>query len=126
MKDKRSFNNFNKRIISLILTVLMLASSLPFSVFADEADPHQAVEDIEFGEPYYPQQDNAGQYAAEPDAVQEYTEPESVPAEPLGETYSGTCGNNLTWTLDTGTGVMTISGTGGNGGLLSLFLCTLV
>lgn len=28
------------------------------------------------------------------------------------ETYSGTCGNNLTWNLDTSTGVLTISGTG--------------
>ncbi len=28
------------------------------------------------------------------------------------ETYSGTCGENLTWTLDTETGVLTISGTG--------------
>ncbi len=28
------------------------------------------------------------------------------------ETYNGTCGENLTWTLDTETGVLTISGTG--------------
>ncbi|MBO2527384.1 MAG: hypothetical protein CW335_04285, partial [Clostridiales bacterium] len=28
------------------------------------------------------------------------------------ETYSGTCGENLTWTLDTETGVLTISGEG--------------
>ena len=33
---------------------------------------------------------------------------------PVGAaTYSGTCGDNLTWTLDTDTGVLTISGTGG-------------
>ncbi|MBR0161136.1 MAG: leucine-rich repeat protein [Oscillospiraceae bacterium] len=30
----------------------------------------------------------------------------------LMETYTGTCGDNLTWTLDTSTGVLTISGTG--------------
>ena len=28
------------------------------------------------------------------------------------ETYSGTCGTNLTWTLDTESGILTISGTG--------------
>ena len=28
------------------------------------------------------------------------------------ETYSGTCGDNVTWNLDTATGVLTISGTG--------------
>mgnify|MGYP001151165406 CR=1 FL=1 len=28
------------------------------------------------------------------------------------QTYSGTCGDNLTWTLDTGTGTLTISGEG--------------
>lgn len=28
------------------------------------------------------------------------------------EDYSGTCGDNLTWTLDTSTGALTISGTG--------------
>ena len=28
------------------------------------------------------------------------------------ETYSGTCGDNLTWTLDTESGILTISGTG--------------
>ena len=28
------------------------------------------------------------------------------------EEYEGTCGDNLTWSLDTDTGVLTISGTG--------------
>ena len=32
--------------------------------------------------------------------------------EARAETYSGTCGNDLTWTLDTDTGLLTISGTG--------------
>ncbi|MCR4663795.1 MAG: leucine-rich repeat domain-containing protein, partial [Paludibacteraceae bacterium] len=30
----------------------------------------------------------------------------------FAETYSGTCGDNLTWTLDTESGILTISGTG--------------
>ena len=30
----------------------------------------------------------------------------------FAETYSGTCGTNLTWTLDTESGILTISGTG--------------
>ena len=30
----------------------------------------------------------------------------------LQATYSGTCGDNLTWSLDTGTGILTISGKG--------------
>ena len=32
--------------------------------------------------------------------------------EALAETFSGTCGDDLTWTLDTDTGVLEISGTG--------------
>ena len=28
------------------------------------------------------------------------------------ESYSGTCGENLTWTLDTDTGILAITGTG--------------
>ena len=36
----------------------------------------------------------------------------AAPALASGETYSGTCGDNLTWTLDTATGVLTISGSG--------------
>ena len=30
----------------------------------------------------------------------------------FASTYSGTCGDNLTWTLDTESGILTISGTG--------------
>lgn len=30
----------------------------------------------------------------------------------FGETYSGSCGENVTWMLDTSTGVLTISGKG--------------
>ncbi len=30
----------------------------------------------------------------------------------FAETYNGTCGDNLTWTLNTGSGILTISGTG--------------
>ena len=34
------------------------------------------------------------------------------------ETHSGTCGSGLTWELDTGSGELTIKGTGGvNGGI---------
>ncbi len=40
-----------------------------------------------------------------------YIEPQSPKAE-LQAAQSGTCGENLTWTLDTETGVLTISGTG--------------
>ena len=36
-----------------------------------------------------------------------------MPAVPVfAETYNGTCGENVTWALDTDTGVLTISGCG--------------
>ena len=36
-----------------------------------------------------------------------------MPAVPVfAETYNGTCGENVTWALDTQTGVLTISGNG--------------
>ena len=31
---------------------------------------------------------------------------------PRGEIYNGVCGDDLTWTLDTGTGVLEITGNG--------------
>ena len=36
-----------------------------------------------------------------------------MPAVPVfAETYNGTCGENVTWALDTDTGVLTLSGSG--------------
>ena len=35
-----------------------------------------------------------------------------IPTQAFAESYSGTCGENVTWSLDTDTGVLTISGTG--------------
>lgn len=36
----------------------------------------------------------------------------TIAIEAKAESYSGECGENLTWTLDTDTGVLTISGIG--------------
>ena len=35
-----------------------------------------------------------------------------MPITASAETYSGTCGDNLTWTFDEGTSTLTIAGTG--------------
>ena len=35
-----------------------------------------------------------------------------MPVDAQAATYSGTCGSNVTWSLNTSTGVLTISGTG--------------
>lgn len=82
-----------KRILAL-LTALWLTVSIPVNALAAERPSETAVEGTE-------------------------TLPEEVPAEespseeaaPRSQTDSGTCGDNLTWTLDA-EGTLTISGTG--------------
>ena len=115
-----------KRIISLLMALLMLTSLLPTAVWAEGEAPEQtaaAVMDdggaeqepaapetpetpVEPEQPAEPEQSTEPKAAAEPEAD---AEPEDNGIA-LYSAASGSCGNNLTWTLDNGT--LTISGTG--------------
>ena len=117
-----------KRIISLLMALLMLTSLLPTAVWAEGDTPEQtavaAMDDggaeqeqepaapetpetpVEPEQPAEPEQSTEPKAAAEPEAD---AEPEDNGIA-LYSAASGSCGNNLTWTLDNGT--LTISGTG--------------
>lgn len=71
-----------KRVLSLLLAFVLCLSLLPLAVLASE----EAAADPVIGAEEAPALD--------------------------GETYSGKCGDDVYWSLDTLTGVITISGTG--------------
>ena len=116
-----------KRIISLLMALLMLTSLLPTAVWAEGDTPEQAAaaatddggaEQEPAETPKTPETPEAPEAPVEPEQP---TEPEQsaeleADAEPedngiaLYSAASGSCGKNLTWTLDNG--VLTISGTG--------------
>ncbi|MCD8357797.1 MAG: leucine-rich repeat domain-containing protein [Oscillospiraceae bacterium] len=88
-----------KKLLSLLLVGCLCVSLLPGTVVAadaeEAAEPDSYINDIST--------DDVETITEEED----YTAPVSY-----ADVESGTCGTNLTWTLDTDTGVLTISGTG--------------
>ena len=121
-----------KRIISLFMALLMLTSLLPTAVWAEGEAPEQAAaaatdsgtveqEQEQEQEPAAPETPETPEAPEAPVEPEQPAEPEQsaeleADAEPedngiaLYSAASGSCGNNLTWTLDNGT--LTISGTG--------------
>lgn len=107
-----------KKLLSLNLALVMLLGTLqPLPVAAAEAAPFVQLEAPQ-EEPV--QEEPAQEEPAQEEPVQEEPAQEEVvplaeatPAEgDTAEPIRGTCGEGLTWTLDTATGVLTISGEG--------------
>ena len=97
-----------KRVTSLFLALLMAVTLLPVQVLAEElaapdtaADTHQAAE----------VQDPV-ETETETDApVPQESAPDAAPLS-TGAVYEGTLGENVSWSLDTGTGALTVTGSG--------------
>ena len=104
-----------KRILSMILLLVMLFSLSSVAAFAQAEEPAADETSTE----------GSGEMA-EKQQVEESAEIEPVtdgnteePADELdsapvtdGASTSGACGDNLTWSLDTETGELTVTGTG--------------
>lgn len=97
-----------KRVTSLFLALLMAVTLLPVQVLAAElaapdtaADTHQAAEVQEPVE-------------TETEADAPVPQESAQDAAPLstGAVYTGTLGENVSWSLDTGTGALTVTGSG--------------
>ena len=92
-----------KKVLALVLSLFMIIGAVPFTAFAD----NQAEEIEEVKE----------EFSSEiPEEIPEEAEEVLPPANSVvtneGATYSGECGDNLTWSLDISTGLLTIDGTG--------------
>ena len=92
-----------RRFLCILLAVLMCVSLLPLSALAAEDVADAEITDVAEA----PQAEDVLDVAAE-SALENDDEPPVTD----GETYSGTCGDDVTWMLDTDTGELTISGTG--------------
>ena len=97
-----------KRVTSLFLALLMAVTLLPVQVLAEEpaapdtaADTHQAAEVQEPIE-------------AETETDAPVPQESAQDAAPLstGAVYEGTLGENVSWSLDTGTGALSVTGSG--------------
>ena len=118
-----------KKIVSLLLALTLCLSlfggAWASDEIAEEPEAEEVIETTEITEPEgAPASKEAPAEAEEEEipAVEDETEepipedeteePAPVEAEPALDGTSGTCGNNLTWTLAYFEGVLTISGTG--------------
>ena len=97
-----------KQFLSLLLALLMAVTLLPVQALAEElaapnpvADAHQAAEVQEPVE-------------TETEADASVPQESAQDAAPLstGAVYTGTLGENVSWSLDTGTGVLAVTGSG--------------
>lgn len=100
-----------KRVTSLFLALLMAVTLLPVQVLAEEpaapdtaADTHQAAEVQE------PVETETETDAPVPQKSAQDAAPLST-----GAVYTGTLGENVSWSLDTGTGALTVTGSGAMG-----------
>ena len=103
--------SMKKRVTSLFLALLMAVTLLPVQVLAEEpaapdtaADTHQAAEVQE------PVETETETDAPVPQKSAQDAAPLST-----GAVYTGTLGENVSWSLDTGTGALTVTGSGAMG-----------
>lgn len=93
-----------KRVLSAFLVLCMALLLLPAGALADDKAPDMA--EVET--------DLLSEAALEPDTVAIPSAETLIPVEDIENApTSGTCGENLTWSLDVESDVLTISGTGG-------------
>ena len=90
-----------KKLLALLLCLAMVLSVLPMSVLAAQPAEDEG-----------PIPESPAGVASVP--LPEEEAPEALPPEPAepNETYTGTCGDNLNWNLNTSTGILAITGTG--------------
>ena len=100
-----------KQFLSLLLALLMAVTLLPVQALAEElaapnpvADAHQAAE---VQEPV--------ETETEADASVPQESPQDAAPLSTGAVYTGTLGENVSWSLDTGTGALTVTGSGAMG-----------
>lgn len=98
-----------KKILSILITLCIIWGALPQTAFAaDETFSTRADSETTALEPL---EDNVKTQASALDTLLENIDGNPVPA----AIYTGNCGasgNNLQWSMDTDTGVLTITGTG--------------
>ena len=94
------------KILALLLALMMCISLFPTAAFAEDEDEDAGtialVEEPETAE------DPAGEVAIAPEEESE----DLPPADGTDAVVSGQCGDNLTWSFNSSTGVLYISGTG--------------
>ena len=99
-----------KRAASVLLALLMIFSLLPVEALAQEPDTADATVQQEEPAALPPEQ--------EEQAEQALTSAETTPlsaaetSSGTGAVYTGTLGENVSWSLDTGTGALTVTGSG--------------
>lgn len=103
-----------KRLLPTILALCMMTMMLPISVLATEEMPEADGQAIESSEV----EDSGEDTSVSEDSTEDTTEDQTLPAETSepasladDKPVSGTCGENVTWTLN-GDGLLTISGIG--------------
>lgn len=100
-----------KRVTSLFLALLMAVALLPVQVLADELDAPDTAENLHQAEVQEPIETEA-ETEAEADApVPQESAQDAAPLS-TGAVYTGTLGENVSWSLDTGTGALTVTGNG--------------
>ena len=111
--------HLEKRALSLLLALLLCLTLFPATAVAEEGTI-SPVEDGEdgglSGTPAPTEEDEPGTIVGDGVLDVPYNDPAALPQEPTADEIqeivaSGTCGENLTWTLDV-TGLLTISGIG--------------
>lgn len=96
-----------KRIASLLMAMLMVFTLLPVEVLAQESEPDSTPAAAQEALPA----------PAPVEEVPELTETDAAPLldaeeDSTGAVYTGTLGENVSWSLDTGTGALTVTGSG--------------
>ena len=100
-----------KKALSVILAILMAISLLPVQVLAEEIDAAEPAAAQEEMLPQPPAEEREETLAAEEAPAAEET-PLLTAETGSGAVYTGELGENVTWSLDTATGALTVSGSG--------------